>query len=130
MELYFIIVLIIGVILYLLYINGYMILNAKKATMFVGVVRGNRRCKASFIACDGFMKRGVRFKENKRYYFKINPELTNGEMTVDVLDDKKNSLLHLDAQHQSATIDVDKRKRYYLVFRFRSATGKYELNWE
>ena len=119
--------LILAGIIYLLYINGYLVTNAKRAVVFVGSMRGN---KATFSSCTGYIKRIVRFKVNKTYTFTLETELTKGEMTVDLLDSNKQEIICLNSYNRSATIAVEKYKRYYLVFRFKSATGKYVLNWE
>ena len=39
-----------GIVSYWLYINGYLMTNAKRAVMYVGSMRGR---KASFTACTG-----------------------------------------------------------------------------
>lgn len=119
--------LVLGCILYLLYRNGYLITNMKKAVMFVGTRRGNQ---ATFSSCSGYMKRMVRFKENKPYHFSLSSELTKGEMSVELLDSKKQQIMCLNENQRSADIVIDKKKQYYLVFRFRAATGNYDLRWD
>ena len=36
------------VLFYFLWVNGYMILNAKRALLFVGSLRGKNKCEVSF----------------------------------------------------------------------------------
>lgn len=114
---------------YLLYINGYMVINAKRAIMFVGSIRGKDSCKARFSSCSGYMKRVIRFDESRSYNFVLVPELTEGELVVEILDSNKQNIMKLDAYNRYANIVVDKKKRYYLVFNFQSASGSYELDW-
>ena len=115
---------------YLLYINGILVLSNKRAAVFVGSIRGKERCSARFCACSGQMRRVFRFEESMNYHFTFTNELSEGTLRVEVLDGKKNKLLVLDSDQSEGNIEVDKKKRYYLVFRFQSATGSYELAWK
>jgi len=110
---------------YLLYINGYLVLQSKRAVMFVGSMRG---CKATFSSCTGYLKRVTKFESDGVRTFTLDAELTKGEMWVELLDADKNEILRLDSKNTSAAIAVESRKRYYLVFRFESASGKYLLS--
>ena len=125
----FAIIIAMGILFYILYINGYLIINAKKAVMFVGTIRGNRGCKANFTSCAGTIKRIIRFKESKTYHFDLISQLSKGELLVEILDSAKQPILRLDGNNQSADINVNAKQRYYMVFSFHSATGKYELSW-
>lgn len=59
------------VLFYFLWVNGYMILNAKRALLFVGSLRGKNKCEVSFSSCSGYeeskifqdLKRLVKFQE-------------------------------------------------------------------
>ena len=112
--------------MYLLYINGYMVMSRKRALTFIGSQRGK---KASFTACNGWMKRVVRFKESRKYVFDLDLQLSKGEMQVELLDGK-DVIIHLDADKPTEYAEITAGKRYYLVFRFAKATGKYELKYE
>ena len=116
-----------GCLCYFLYINGYMITNMKGAIMYMESQRGKH---ASFDSCTGYTKRVARFKESKRYHVSFSSELRKGEVSVELLDAKKQQIMHLTGTQQSIEIDIDKTKRYYLVVRFKSATGKYDLHWD
>ena len=97
--------------------------------MFVGTIRGKSSCKANFASCAGTLKRIIRFKESKTYHFELISQLSKGELFVEILDSAKQPVLRLDGNNQSADIDVNIKQKYYMVFRFHSATGKYELSW-
>ena len=86
-------------------------------------------CKANFASCAGTLKRIIRFKESKTYHFELISQLSKGELFVEILDSAKQPVLRLDGNNQSADIDVNIKQKYYMVFRFHSATGKYELSW-
>lgn len=119
-----------GVVFYILYAQGIMVVNSKTAVMFLGSIRGNGHCSASFTSCSGKMKRVIKFKESKTYRFILTSELEKGEMDVMVLDSLKQPVMTLNYMQPSGVIEVDKKKRYYLVFSFKEASGKYELKWE
>ena len=116
-----------GIVFYLLYINGYLITNAKRAVMYVGSMRGR---KASFTACTGYTKRVVRFKESGTVRFVFDLEVSKGDVTMELLDGTKQCILRLDNIRRSAAIQVEAKKRYFLVFRFKSASGSSLLSLE
>lgn len=118
------------ILMYVLYINGYMTFNAKRAVTFIGSIRGRGRCGASFHSCSGYMKRIMRFKDSRVYRFELNANLVNGELEVEVLDRDKKTVMHLDGNTPQAEFEVDRKKRYTLIFRFQSATGDFKLYWK
>ena len=121
------ILLVITAIYYILYINGYLVFNNKKALTFVGSKRGN---KASFSSCTGTLKRVVKFDTDKICKVTLDCQLSKGEMSARLLDSAKREIMHLTSVNQTAAVNVEKGKRYYLVFDFKSASGSYELKWE
>ena len=108
---------------YFLYRNGYLILSSKTSKKFIGSNNGK---KATFSLCNGYMKRVIRFNETTTYQFQLTTELEKGAVHLELLDCNKQKILHL-CNNESSTISVDKRKRYYLIIRFISATGNYTL---
>ena len=119
--------LVLAAIYYVLYINGYLLFNNKKALTFVGSKRGN---KASFSACTGTIKRVVKFDADKICKVTLDCRLSKGEMSVSLLDSSKQEIINLTSTNKTADVNVEKGKRYYLVFGFKSASGDYELKWE
>ncbi len=113
-------------VFYLLYINGYMIINAKKATLFFGKDRGKY---ARFASCSGYMKRVIRFKESREYEFSFETELEKGEVSIELWDNKQEKMLSMTNQG-SQTVILESKKRYYLILRFVSATGSYHVDWK
>ena len=113
-------------VFYILYINGYMIMNAKKATLFFGKERGKY---ARFTSCSGYMKRVIRFKENREYEFSFETELEKGEVSIELWDNKQEKMLSMTNQG-SQTVILESKKRYYLILRFVSATGSYHVDWK
>lgn len=121
-----IILCLIGILSYFLYINGYMVVASKRAFMFLGSKRGK---KAMFSSCTGYIKRVVKFKESKIYHVDFNVELEKGEVTLELLDKKKQLIVSLNG-NESSKIEVESGERYYMILRFKSATGSYEVSWE
>ena len=108
----------------LLYSQGYMVSKSISAVTFIGSVKGNG---AKFSSCSGHMKRVVRFKEDATYTFVLDVELSEGDMSVELLDSTKQKVMLLNRTNRSASIAVEKKKKYYLVITFKSATGSYSL---
>ena len=113
--------------MWLLYQNGLMVLNSKRALSFVGSDRGRR---ASFTACTGTVRCILRFSESKTLRVVFSPVLTKGSVTMELLNSQKQPLLLLYETHPTGSIAVEKGQRYQLVFHFQSATGEYSLQMD
>ena len=109
---------------WLLYQNGLMVVNSKRAVSFVGSDRGRH---ASFTACTGTVRRILRFSESRTLRVVFSPVLTKGSVTMELLDSSKQPLLQLNEACPIGSISVEKGRRYHLIFRFQSATGEYTL---
>ena len=118
------------VIYYVLYINGYMVVGSKTAKIFVGKNRGTNAYWSQFVSCNGTLKRVARFRNSKEYKFHLDAGLTEGTVSVELLDKDKNVIMSLTPENPDAGFTVDKKNRYYMVYRFEHATGSYELTWE
>ena len=118
---------IMGIAFYFLYINGYLVTNAKRAVMYIGSLGGR---KATFTFCTGYTKRVIKFRESGSVHFNLELEITKGEVTMELLDATKQCILQLGNTQRSSVIHIDAKKRYFLVFRFKSASGSYLLTWE
>ena len=124
------ILLLLPVIYYLLYNNGYMISGSKSAKAFVGKNRGTNAFWTQFVDCSGELKKVAKFRRSKEYKFRLDAGLNYGTVAIEILDKEKNVLLCLTPEQSEASIEVDKKKRYYMVYKFEAATGAYELTWE
>ena len=116
-----------ALLFYVLYINGYMVMQSKRALMYVGTDRGK---KASFTSCSGYTKRVVKFEEDRIYHFDLKLELTKGDVTVEIQDSKKQCLLSLDQNKTEGSITAEKGKRFFWVVRFGAASGNYTVDWK
>ena len=124
------ILLLLPVIYYVLYISGYVVFGSKSAKAFVGKNRGTNAYWTQFVDCSGELKKVARFRKSREYTFRLEAGLSYGTVAVELLDKEKNVILRLTPEQQSGTIEVDKKQRYYMVYKFESATGAYELTWE
>ncbi|CRZ34023.1 hypothetical protein DFR55_10811 [Herbinix hemicellulosilytica] len=117
------------ILLYLLWINGYLIISRKTAVLFVGLLRKKGRCKVKFKSCNGNVKRVIKINESKNYIFNLNTNISKGNVTAEIKDKNKRSLLQLDKSNQNATLNLNENERYYLILSFENADGELELTW-
>lgn len=124
------ILLLLPVIYYVLYINGYMISGSKSAKAFVGKNQGTNAFWTQFVECNGTLKKVAKFRKSKEYKFHLNAGLADGAVSVELLDKEKQVVMCLNSENPDGSITVDKKQRYYMVYKFENATGSYELTWE
>lgn len=124
------IVALLPVIYYVLYINGYMITGSKSAKAFVGKNRGTNAYWTQFVDCSGELKKVARFRKEKEYKFFLDVGLSYGNVAIELLDKEKNVIMSLTPETPEGSITVDKKQRYYMVYKFENATGSYEMRWE
>lgn len=117
-------------VFYLLYINGLLIFSAKTAAIFAGYVRRNGNAQLRFAACSGRIKRVIRFRDPGIYHFTYRSEISDGTVAVKVLDAKRREVISCMGTNYETKLEVEREKRYYLVFLFRNATGKCSVIWE
>ena len=118
--------LVMGIGIYVLYSNGFLVMASKKAVMYIGSKRGKA---AKFLSCNGYTKRVIKVRESKSYQFSFDCNLTAGAVWIEIMDTSKNTVLTLDESHRSATADLEKGKRYDLICRFNAASGDYVVDW-
>lgn len=125
------IVLLILILFYILYTLGYLPVSTKRAVMFVGSMGfGKPECHASFTSCTGHIHRCVRFQESRSYSFRFLPQLSAGQVTVQLLDSHRKPMLTLTETYPTGVIPAEKRKQYFLYVRFQNASGSYQIDWE
>lgn len=124
------ILLLLPVIYYVLYINGYMISGSKSAKAFVGKNRGTNAFWTQFVECSGELKKVAKFRKSKEYRFHLNAGLAYGSVSVELLNKEKQVVMCLTPENPDGRITVDKKLRYYMVYKFENASGTYELTWE
>lgn len=107
-----------------LYSQGYMVFKSISAVSFVGSAKGN---SARFSSCSGHMKRVIKFKVDGACTFVLDTELSKGDLSVELLDSTEQKIMQLNCSNRSASVTVEKKKKYYLVINFKAATGRYAL---
>ena len=112
------------VAVYCAYIGGLLTIHTHAAFMYVGNIK-----QARFSKCNGTFKRVIRFKEAKSYRFELSQELTQGSISAEVLDSRKEVVLSLDGKNHTGNIYPQEKARYYLVVKIENASGKYSLDW-
>lgn len=80
------------VLFYFLWVNGYMILNAKRALLFVGSLRGKNKCEVSFSSCSGYVKKVIKFNESREYTFKLDGDVSKGSIHVIIENKNKETM--------------------------------------
>ncbi len=114
-------------LIYILYMNGFIPITVKSSVMFIGGLSGK---KARFTSCNGYMKRIVKLKAGRKYRFTLNSKLVNGSMTAELIGHNKQRVLLLNEFISQENLSVNKTGRYTLILRFNSASGEYLLDWE
>ena len=107
-----------------LYNQGYMVINSKSAVSFIGSASSSG---ASFTSCNGYTKRIVRFPSDGIYTYIFDAQLSKGDMSVELLDSAQQRIMQLNSTNRSASVSIEKKKKYYLIINFKSATGRYTL---
>jgi hypothetical protein len=122
---------VIALLFYLAYLNGFLSINAKFATLFMeSWVKGKNGSRARMIGCKGYIKRVIKFKENREYRFELQVGLLKGTMSVEIQNRQKETVLELDPAVPEAVLEMKKGERYYLILRFADAEGDYIFTWE
>lgn len=117
---------------YILYLNGYGVVNAKSALYYFGTPRfgENRNCiKADFQCCNGWIKRVVRLPRSKTYQFVFSSNLTKGAVSVEIYGKGRDPIAVLDDHHPCACVVTGERRIYRVITRFKKADGEYQLCW-
>ena len=104
-------------------------LSAKIAVIFAGYIRKNGEAALQFAGCNGQVKRVLRFHKAGNYEFAYRSEISEGTVTLQILDEKRRELISCMGMNYAAKLEVEEKKRYYMVFRFNNATGKCSVMW-
>ena len=121
------ILLLLAAALFILYQQGLITLNSKRALLFRGSLGGK---SAAFTSCTGRIQRIFRPKEEKKYRFSLKLTLSSGAVSVYVLGSRKEPVLVLTPESPWGEAWLEKGKLYTLRIHFDHATGSYELSWE
>lgn len=116
------------VIVYCAYIGGLLTLTSHASVLYVGRIN-----RARFSKCNGTFKRIIKLDEAKPYSFNLSfnlsCNLTDGSVEAVISDKDRKTLLSLDSQTPTGTINVKEKSKYTLTVKITKASGSYELDW-
>ena len=116
--------------IYVLYLLGYFPVSVKRSLTYVGTGGWGSQCVgASFTACSGSIRWVLRFRESRSYSFRLSGHLQQGAVTVQILDSRRCPVMTLTADQPDGILSIQKGARYFLIIRFQSASGDYQLEW-
>lgn len=110
-----------------LYAHGLIAVQAKRAMLFMGSLRGET---ARFSSCTGYVMRRFPVKESRIYRLDLDLQVHSGEVWAELQDRNKKPLLRLDGRNRSRQISLERGERYRLVIRYKSASGEHRLTWQ
>ena len=117
-------------LLYFLYSNGYMYLQAKSALTFRGDGRGKKdRMGFSFTRCGGYVSRVLKVKQDGIYRFDLDANLSKGTVQFQVLNRQKLPLLTLNPDATRGRVQLEKGQRYYVRMETTRADGDCAASW-
>lgn len=118
---------------YVLYQNGFLVINAKSAQLYMESPRfgKKRNCiQAKFSACNGVIKRVIRLPQGEKYRFVFSTDLTRGRVCIEIYRSKKEGIVTLSPEQLSALVSTGTRATYSVAVKFAKATGEYKLVWD
>ena len=118
------------ILLYLLYSNGYLMMQSKRAVTFTGDGKGQKnRMGFSVTKCNGWASKVLKVKENGIYRFDLDVELSAGTVQFQVLDREKQTLLTLNPDAVRGRVQLEKGKRYLVKMQFIQTSGTCAASW-
>ncbi|MDE7294348.1 MAG: hypothetical protein K2N72_07985 [Oscillospiraceae bacterium] len=111
-----------------LYFNGIIETSCKAALVFVHERTGKSE-KFHINRCTGTLRRIMKFKEEGTYEFTLDYSIASGSAEVVILDRQKVEIARLDGDCSRTAFFANKGERYYLKWKFGSASGECELKW-
>lgn len=113
---------------YLLYRQGCAVSKCVAAVLFL-FRAGKNHDKVFVDSCSGWVRHLSKFRECRVYEFTLDCQLSKGDVEVFLLDRDKRELLRLNPKSPSGSIELSKKHKYYLHWKFDHVTGKCELHW-
>lgn len=113
-----------------LYNRGYASMSCA-AALFMYMRRRKNGHSASFTACTGWIKYVARLQGGGRYEFSFDADMKKGEVKVILTDRTKEPILEFGSHLADPVVKVEleEGKKYYIVWRFKKASGRCELRW-
>ena len=118
------------ILVWWLYSNGFMYMQAKSAVTFTGDGRGKKnRMGFSFTRCNGHVSRVLKVREDGIYRFDLEADLEKGTAQFQVLNRQKLPLLTVNPDTTRGRLQLEKG-RYFVKMQFVHASGDCAAVWE
>ena len=108
---------------------GIMQVKSMTAVLFVGI-RYKSPFSVTMKKCNGYLKKTFYINSNEQCVLNFNSEMTSGNVKIEVLDSNKNTVFVLSNDKKEETLKSDKNAKYYLIFKFDDASGKFTFAWK
>lgn len=122
------ILLLTGGVVYLFCRSGLAVTKRIAALLFV-FRPGRDGDQVKVDSCSGWVRHRFRPRESRSYEFRLEAQLSAGDVEVSLLDGAKSPLLRLTPGLPGGQVELDRAGRYYLRWDFKSASGRCELHW-
>ena len=76
------------------------------------------------------LKKIMKFSYNGKVTLNLDCEVRNGGIIVEIIDENKDKMVHLDINNLFGSFSVKKNKTYYLVIQTFKMDGRYTVSWE
>lgn len=124
-----ILLIILAAVMTCLYLNGAFEFQIKAALVYVHKRLADGE-KMTVNRCTGISRRVIKFKEDGKYEFSFETELTGGSAEVMILDSHRVEIARLDSDTARTTAAVNKGERYFLCWKFSHVSGELRIGWE
>lgn len=119
------------ILLYLLYSNGYLIMQSKRAATFTGDGKGQKnRMGFSVTKCSGWASKVLKVKGDGIYRFALDTALSAGTVQFQVLNRDKQPVLTLNPDTVRGRVRLEKGQRYFVKLQFIHTSGTCAASWE
>lgn len=123
----------IGVFLfYVLYRNGFAVVNTKSALFYMSSPRLGKRkncIEEKFISCNGSIQRMIYLSQPGKFQFIFSSSTTKGSVSIEIYGAKKEFVAKLSDDQPCVLISAEKRTNFRVVTKFVSADGECKLIW-
>lgn len=99
------------------------------ALMFVGI-RYKNPFTITMKKCNGYLRKTFYVDANEQCTLNFTSEMTSGSVKVEVLDANKNNVFILSDHNKEEMLKSNIKTKYYIIFKFDNASGKFTFGWK
>ena len=112
-------------LLHVLKINGFLFISKKKAKLFIcRPIKNEKRLNIKFAACTGYLRKVMRFKEERKYEISFTGEVRSGSCVLELLNSNKSVVLTKNLNEEATLYLPDLTQKYMLSINFENADGE------